>query len=76
GDTFLHWAVACGHVEWVRTLITKYNMDINLPNHNGDTPLLLGCKNDQYETVKCLLSFPNCDIHSKTPLGESALHFA
>jgi ankyrin repeat protein len=76
GDTFLHWAVACGHVGWVRTFITEYNMDINLRNHDGDTPLLLGCKNDQYETVKCLLSFSSCDVHSRTKLGESALHFA
>jgi len=32
-------------------------MDINEKNRDGDTPLLIACKNGNVELVKCILNY-------------------
>jgi len=39
GNNALHWAAAGGHHETIDHLVTKYGLDVNHANGDGDTPL-------------------------------------
>lgn len=75
GNGMLHWAAECGHVSWLRVLVEEHRMDPNCQNANGETPLVLGCKNGQTEAVQYLLGLRDLDVDRITRFGESALHF-
>ncbi|KAG4092973.1 ankyrin [Neocallimastix lanati (nom. inval.)] len=55
-DTYLTYECQQGNIEEVKKLIHQ-GIDINEKNKDGDTPLLIACKNCNIELVKCLLNY-------------------
>jgi len=55
-DTFLTYECQQGNIEEVKKLIHQ-GIDINEKKKDGDTPLLIACKNCNIELVKCLLNY-------------------
>lgn len=60
GDTYLHLAIASSRP--ILNLLLKHNeFDINLPNLQGDTPLLLAIKERNEELVRIIINHPRFD---------------
>lgn len=53
GYTALHWAVRLGFVEIVRILIAA-GADINVPNKEGETAIVLAFKSDRFDIMHLL----------------------
>ena len=45
GWTFLHIAALCGQLNLCKTLVEKYNSDVNLADNNGCTALHFSTRN-------------------------------
>lgn len=58
GVSPLFKAVTCGFVEGVRCLLAHKNIDENIKNFYGSTPLYAACKHHYLEIVKILLKSP------------------
>ena len=54
-DTSLTDECQQGNIEEVKKLIHR-EMDISKKNKDGNTPLLIACKNSNIELIKCLLN--------------------
>jgi len=54
-DTSLTDECQQGNIEEVKKLIHR-EMDISKKNKDGNTPLLITCKNSNIELIKCLLN--------------------
>ena len=61
------------HVQIVQTLLTKDGIDVNKPEENGITPLIIATNQGHVAVVRLLLSQPNIDInkiaHNNSALG-------
>ena len=75
GMNCLHIAADCGRFNLCRTLISKHNVDVQLPNHDGWTALHYFAKNGSYDLVKFAVDM-GADINLKTINGENCLHIA
>ena len=74
GMNCLHIAARYGHLNLCKTLINKYNFDVELPDNNGWTALHFSARNGSYEIVKY---FINMGIKiNLTANGDSCLHIA
>lgn len=49
--TALHYAVASFNVKHVETLLSYQNIDLNITNRNGETPLMLANKYSKYKYI-------------------------
>lgn len=72
GNTPLHEAAECGHVEVVNILLKNGQCDINAKNLFGQTPLMRAVFTDNLEVVKRLIK-AGSDLHRVDSLGKSAL---
>jgi len=60
------------NIEEVKKLINK-GLDINKKNDDGDTPLIIACKNNNKDLVECLLMDNRIDINKKSDYGINPL---
>jgi len=60
--TYLHMAVAAGHLEIVKLLLGVPNIDVNLQDSDGLEPLSLAFKKNKIEIAGLLLRRANCII--------------
>ena len=67
-----------GHAQLAQLLIHELDADVDLQNANGETPLMLACKNGNLRTATCLLeneASPNLeDINGNTALHYASMH--
>lgn len=75
GDSILHFASMCGMWKEFKSLILDYNMDINLRNPHGETPLLCGCRAGHGAIVIYCLTVFNADASIAAYNGETPLHW-
>lgn len=50
--------------------------DINVPDNNGRTPLIIATQNNQTENIKFLANHPDCNKDAQDNNGQTALHWA
>jgi len=76
GDTALHWAASCRHLEVVRFLLSK-SPDINARNISGSTPLHVACRAGSKAIVELLVA-GKAEVNAKTTDedAETPLHIA
>jgi ankyrin repeat protein len=75
GDGILHLAAALGKTDAIQSLLDSFPaLTVNMPNGQGETPLLHACRAGQSETVRKLLALGG-DASISTPAGESCLHW-
>ena len=75
GRNCLHIAAEYGHLDMCKTLINKYNIDVQVPDNDGWTGLHYSVKNGNYELVKLFVNM-GIDINFKTNNGTNCLHIA
>ncbi|XP_072958516.1 uncharacterized protein [Typha angustifolia] len=74
GFCALHWAARRGDLAAVRLLASK-GCDVNVPDGDGCTPLMLAAREGHGPMCELLISYgAKCD--TKTPRGETALSLA
>lgn len=54
-------------------LKTKFQKNINQPNHKNETPLMEMIRKENIDMIEWLLSHPNIDLSLKDEFGENAL---
>ena len=57
-------------------LLEEAKLDPNAKNNDGDTPLHLACRNENYIVVKLLVRDERCNPHEKNSEGDTVLHIA
>jgi len=72
-DAELILAASSGNVELVKRLLDRKNLDINVKNQWGVTPLLGAVRYGHLEVVKMLLSREDVDIDVEDKGGSTAL---
>ena len=75
GYSVLHFSVHGNSVLVSENLINNYHLPINKVNVNGQTPLIMGVKNNAADTVKLLIDH-GADITIKDNDGYSAYDYA
>ena len=75
GLNCLHIAAEYGHLKLCRTLVDKYNFNLNITENNGWASLHFSALNGSNELVKCFTDM-GADIHLKTSDGMNCLHIA
>jgi ankyrin repeat protein len=63
GNSILHTAVAWGKVKTVRAILRFENVDVNMLNDKGVSPLEIACRNKAKQSIiKALLAHPNIQL--------------
>ncbi len=79
-NTALHYAAKAGHGDVVKTLLAHTSeLDLNLKNSDGDTPLHLATKNGRVHAVKALCQIPDQQrlrANEEDAQGETCLQYA
>ena len=75
GKNCLHIAAHYGHFNLCRTLISKHNFDVLLPDNDGCNALHYFAENGSYELVKVVADM-GTDIKMQTNKGKNCLHIA
>ena len=75
GNTTLHQACYQNQSEVAEALIREGRVDLNAPNDEGDTPLLMACQNQNVYLVEILLK-AGAAPNQKMLDGFSPLHYA
>ncbi|XP_065335612.1 serine/threonine-protein phosphatase 6 regulatory ankyrin repeat subunit B-like [Cloeon dipterum] len=77
GDTALHFALKTWDIDTdtIHWLVEQCEIDLNVTNSEGETPLMLACMNRRWDVSKILLD-KRVDIHVKDKNGRTALHYA
>ena len=75
GNNCLHIAAGYGHLNLSRILINKHNVDVQLPNNHGWTPVHYFAQKGSYGLVKTVADM-GLDINIKTNNGKNCLHIA
>ena len=60
--TSLHIASGYGHVEVVKLLLAHPNIDVNVKNDDGRTPVSHSCWNGKVSVGQVLLKDPRVDV--------------
>ena len=77
GKSGIHYACHNGHTAIVQHLVEECDSNINVPDKDGFTPLHIACKYGQnVDSVKYILSRPECDVSALTHDGSTVLHCA
>ncbi|XP_062711314.1 uncharacterized protein LOC134289471 [Aedes albopictus] len=79
GKALIHFAAKAGYMGTVKMLIESYAADVNAQDNDGNTPVLVAAKNNEWEMVKMLIDkdskyFADYKIANKN--GETLIHFA
>ena len=75
GKNCLHIAADYGHFNLCRVLISKHNVDVQLPDHDGWTALHYFPKSDSYELIKFVADI-GIDVNHKSDREKMCLHIA
>ena len=75
GKNCLHIAADNRHFVLCKNLISKRNVDVQIPDHDGWVPLHYFAKRSSYELVKTVAEM-GIDINLKTNDGKNSLHIA
>jgi hypothetical protein len=71
GNNLLHYSIIQNHPDIQRCLQSRPNLDINMKDSDGDTPLHLAVKMGSIESIRLLIKshpdFTICDSNEKTP---------
>lgn len=73
GKSILHRACTFGHDRVVSTLLKVPNIDINLSDNNGYTPLMQGIKSNNNKITDLLLERKELNINAQDVTGATAL---
>ena len=77
GKSGIHYASQKGHTAVIQHLVEQCGCNINTPDKDGFTPLHLACKYGQnVDSVKYILSRPECNFSVLTHDGSTMLHCA
>lgn len=76
GRSILHHASQSGHLDLVKHMTDSLDMDVNLQDSSGETPLALACATGRLEVAMHLLSKGASPSLRQEPDGTSALHRA
>lgn len=76
GRSLLHHACQGGNVHLVKTLIVNHKADVNLLDHEKDTPIHVAAGKGHVDVVRCLIKEFGCDPNTKGKNGSSLLHRA
>eukprot|EP00124_Ichthyophonus_hoferi_P004248 Ihof_evm2s447 gene=Ihof_evmTU2s447 len=71
----LHIAVTQG-VSCVACIINRQNVDPNVRDPDGNTPLMVAAKHGQSSVVSYLSNYSHVELDHKNNMGETALHIA
>ena len=74
--TLLHSACISGKLEMVKTVIEKFECNVNACNSNKDTPLHVACEWGHLEICLFLLEQNGCQINATNDLGYTPLMLA
>ena len=69
-------ACTSGNLKYVNEFFYSREHDINMIDHDGNTPLILAASNGHYHVVKKLLEHPLIDVHVKNDYGLNAFFVA
>jgi ankyrin repeat protein len=72
GRTALHVAAYSGALKAAELLLEREDIDINLPDNNGWTPLFYACSSTPW-IAKLLLDHPDIDVNRQNGEGRTAL---
>ena len=75
GNTPLHYAVECGSLENVKTLVNDYNCDINRQDKTLQTALHIAAYNGDLNIIKFLVE-KDADLELKDEDGVTILRYA
>ena len=75
GKNCLHIAPDSTHFNLCRKLISKHNVDVQIPDHDGWAPLHYFAKRSSYELIKTVVDM-DIDINLKTNDGKNCLYIA
>ena len=75
GQNCLHFAAKYGDKRLCKILVEHHNLDINMSDYNGKTPLHYCAQSGSYELFQYFVKL-GCDTYLKTNEGENCLHFA
>jgi ankyrin repeat protein len=75
GKTALHLAIEYEYPKIVEILAAAIETDLNRPNNNGATPLIIAILNGHLEIVKILLGL-GADVNAKDSNGRTAFYLA
>jgi ankyrin repeat protein len=73
GDTLLHIAVMHNHIQIVKYLIDNYDVDVNVRNHAGKTPLMIA-KEKSFSNIANYLLSKNPENKSNDPVKMHVLY--
>ncbi len=62
--TPLHWAAHCGHVEVVKLLLGRPDVEVNVADSDGARPLHLAAQHGHVEVVKLLLGKAGVEVNA------------
>lgn len=74
GETFLTYSIKNDFRE-LRDFLLSKNVNLEKPNVNGHTPLMVAVQSDRGQSVKLLLDL-KVDTETKDPQGDTALHLS
>lgn len=72
----IHEAVSIENIEFLKEFIKLKNLDVNLMDDRGNTPLILAVKWNKFKSVKILLSHQEIDVFLKNKNNMTALDLA
>ncbi|KAL4783729.1 hypothetical protein BJX76DRAFT_357750 [Aspergillus varians] len=74
GNTLLHGCAMLCLPETVQLLLAEFKVDVNACNDNGDTPLLLACRNGKFPIILKLVA-KGARADTPNNYGETPLHW-
>jgi len=77
GNTPLHYSVIYNKLSMTKILLLNPQINPEIKNNDGDTPLMLAVKRETIDSLKLLLEFTHFDIHKIIDdKGDTLLHIA
>ncbi len=69
-------AASGGNMDIIRFLMMKVDVDVNICDSEGNTPLILAAKHNHFSLVQWLVEDKHANVNEKNQTGNSALFFA
>jgi len=76
GNTLLHTASGAGYTSVMKVLLKHPQIDVNVCNHSGQTPIALTCGEERMTSFEILLNDDRTDISIADQVGRTPLWFA